>query len=137
MSAACRPATVADEQRVTSPDRIEHNLQASAPGQRLVQDITYLNTAQGWLHLATVIDLATRMVVGWQIADHLRTNLVTDALAMSMTGGQAPTPVFHSERGCQYISAPWRHRTAGEDDRHDHGVELHDAACGVSHTRRA
>ena len=46
MSAACRPATVADEQRVTSPDRIEQDLQASAPGQRLVQDITYLNTAK-------------------------------------------------------------------------------------------
>jgi transposase InsO family protein len=108
---ACQPraykrTTVADEQPVTSPDRIERDFQASAPGQRLVGDITYLKTGQGWLYLATVIDLATRMVVGWQLADHLRTSLVIDALAMATTGGHAPAgAVFHSDRGCQYTSA--------------------------------
>ena len=52
-----------------------------------------------------MIDLATRMVVGWQLAAHMRTSLVTDALAMAITGGHAPSGViFHSDRGCQYTS---------------------------------
>jgi transposase InsO family protein len=76
------------------------------PGQRLVGDITYLRTGQGWLYLATVIDLATRMVVGWQIADHMRTTLVTDALQMALDAGHAARgSVFHSDRGTQYNSA--------------------------------
>ena len=55
--------------------------------------------------MATVIDLATRMVVGWQLAEHMRTSLVTDALAMAITGGHAaPGVIFHSDRGCQYTS---------------------------------
>jgi transposase InsO family protein len=81
----------------------------------LVGDITYLKTDQGWLYLATVIDLATRMVVGWQLADHLRTSLVTDALAMAVTGGHAsPGTVFHSDRGCQYTSAEF-HRFCADN----------------------
>jgi putative transposase len=80
------------------PDRPEFT--AAEPGQRLVGDITYLRTGKGWLYLATVIDLATRMVVGWQLADHMRTSLVTDALAMAVTAGHAPPGVvFHSDRG--------------------------------------
>jgi putative transposase len=77
-----------------------------APGQRLVGDITYLRTGEGWLYLATVIDLATRMVIGWQLADHMRTSLVTDALAAAIGSGQIePDAIFHSDRGCQYTSA--------------------------------
>lgn len=108
---ACQPraykrTTVPGEQSVSSPDRIERDFTAPEPGQRLVGDITYLKTGEGWLYLATVIDLATRMVVGWQLADHMRTSLVTDALAMAITGGHAPPgAVFHSDRGCQYTSA--------------------------------
>jgi transposase InsO family protein len=50
-----------------------------------------------------VIDLATRMVVGWQLAEHMRTSLVTDALTRAVTGGHAPPEViFHSDKGCQY-----------------------------------
>lgn len=76
------------------------------PGTRLVGDITYLRTGEGWLHLATVRDLATRMVVGWQLADHLRTSLVMDALRMAAAHGHVqPNAVFHSDRGCQYTSA--------------------------------
>jgi putative transposase len=102
---ACQPraykrTTVPGQRPVTSPDRLERDFTAPAPGQRLVGDITYLKTGQGWVYLATVIDLATRMVVGWQLADHLRTSLVTDALAMAVTGGHAsPGTVFHSDRG--------------------------------------
>jgi putative transposase len=69
-------------------------------------DITYLKTGEGWLYLATVIDLATRMVTGWQLASHMRTSLVTDALAMAIGHGHlAPGAVFHSDRGAQYTSA--------------------------------
>ena len=107
---ACQPrsyktTTIAGEDPVESPDLIEREFCAPLPGQRLVGDITYLRTREGWLYLATVIDLATRMVVGWQLAKHMRTSLVTDALAMAITGGHAPAGViFHSDRGCQYTS---------------------------------
>src|SRR5262249_58038654 len=71
-----------------------------------VGDITYLRTGEGWLYLATVIDLATKMITGWQLAGHMRASLVTDALAMAITHGHAqPGAIFHSDRGCQYGSA--------------------------------
>jgi putative transposase len=104
---ACQPraykrTTVPGPQSVASPDLIGGNFTAAAPGQRLVGDITYLKTGEGWLYLATVIDLCTRMVVGWQLANHLRTGLVTDALQMAITHGHTPAgAVFHSDRGCQ------------------------------------
>lgn len=89
-----------------SPDLIGREFTADMPGQRLVGDITYLRTGEGWLYLATVIDLATRMVVGWQLADHMRTSLITDALGMAITHGHvSPGAVFHSDRGTQYTSA--------------------------------
>ncbi len=62
--------------------------------------------SEGWLYLATVIDLATRMVTGWQLAAHMRTSLVTDALAMANSHGHIqPGAVFHSDKGTQYTSA--------------------------------
>jgi transposase InsO family protein len=99
-----RRTTIPGEQPVDSPDLLERDFDpaSSAPGERLVGDITYLRTGQGWLYLATVIDLATRMVVGWQLAAHLRTSLVLDALHMAITGGHVqPDAIFHSDRGCQ------------------------------------
>jgi transposase InsO family protein len=108
---ACQPraykrTTLPGEQPVTSPDLIGREFTAAAPGQRLVGDITYLRTGQGWLYLATVIDLATKMVTGWQLAEHMRTSLVTDALDMAITHGHVqPGAIFHSDRGAQYGSA--------------------------------
>ena len=108
---ACQPrayrrTTVPGEAPVTSPDLIGRDFTAAVPGIRLVGDITYLKTGEGWLYLATVIDLATRMVVGWQLADHMRTNLVVDALEMAVVHGHVrPGAVFHSDRGAQYTSA--------------------------------
>jgi len=108
---ACQPraykrTTVRGEQPVTSPDLIGRDFTAAAPGTRLVGDITYLRTGEGWLYLATVIDLATKMVTGWQLADHMRASLVTDALDMAITHGRLhPGAVFHSDRGAQYTSA--------------------------------
>jgi transposase InsO family protein len=107
---ACQPraykrTTVPGEEPVASPDLIGRDFTAAAPGQRLVGDITYLRTGQGWLYLATVIDLATKMVTGWQLAEHMRTSLITDALEMAITHGHvALGAIFHSDRGAQYSS---------------------------------
>ena len=68
-------------------------------------DITYTPTWEGWLYLATVIDIASRRVVGFAMADHLRTELISDALTNALaTRDPAPGVVFHSDRGCQYTS---------------------------------
>jgi transposase InsO family protein len=98
--------TIPGEQPVESPDLLERDFAAGGePGERLVGDITYLRTGQGWLYLATVIDLATRMVIGWQLADHMRTSLVIDALQMGIDASLVrPNAIFHSDRGCQYTS---------------------------------
>jgi putative transposase len=67
--------------------------------------IAYLRTGEGWLYLATVIDLAARVVVGWVTAEHMRTSLVVDALAMARTHGHlAPGSTFHSSRGTRCTS---------------------------------
>jgi putative transposase len=103
---AYKRTTVPGEQPVDSPDLIDRDFTATAPGHRLVGDITYLKTGEGWLYLATVIDLATRMVVGWQLATHMRTSLVVDALTMAIDAGYVqPEAIFHSDRGGQYTSA--------------------------------
>jgi transposase InsO family protein len=68
-------------------------------------DVTYIATWEGWAYLATVIDLASRRVVGWALADHMRTDLVADALRMACVQRRPPAGViFHSDRGCQYTS---------------------------------
>lgn len=108
--AACQPraykrTTMPGQEPVHSPDLIDREFTAEAPVQRFVGAITYLKTDEGWLYLATVIDLATRMVVGWQLAAHMRTNLVVDTLAMAISHGHLnPGAVFHSDRGTHYKS---------------------------------
>jgi putative transposase len=104
---AYRRTTVAGENPVTLPDLLRRGFDPAAhePGQALVGDITYLRTGQGWLYLATVIDLASRMVVGWQMADHMRTSLITDALGMAIDAGcVGHNAIFHSDKGAQYTS---------------------------------
>lgn len=98
-----RVTTIHGEGDVYPPDLIGRDFTAQAPGTRLVGDITYLRTGEGWAYLAVVIDLATRMVVGWQIAEHMRTSLVIDALEMARDHGHlTDQAVFHSDRGTQY-----------------------------------
>jgi transposase InsO family protein len=71
-----------------------------------VGDITYIWTWEGWAYLATVIDLASRRVVGWALADHMRAELVCDALRMAIAHRRpAPGLIFHSDRGTQYTSS--------------------------------
>ncbi len=75
------------------------------PGARMVGDITYLATGEGWLYLADVLDLATRSVLGYAMAEHMRASLVVDALRMAAC--RMPLPehaIFHSDRGSQYTS---------------------------------
>ena len=74
-----------------------------------VGDITYVWTWEGWAYLATVIDLASRRVVGWALADHMRAELVCDALAMAITARRPVAGlIFHSDRGTQYTSVEFR-----------------------------
>lgn len=67
-------------------------------------DITYIRTWEGWLYLATVIDLGSRRVVGWSMADHMRAELVCDALGMAIEHRRPGALIFHSDRGSQYTS---------------------------------
>lgn len=128
---ACQPraykrTTWPGEEPVERADRIRRDFTAATPGTRLVGDITYLRTGEGWLYLATVIDLCTRMVVGWQTAPHMRTSLVTDALDMAKTHGHVGEgAVFHSDRGAQYTS------TEFADHCRDIGVTPSVGATGV------
>ncbi len=72
-------------------------------------DITYIRTWEGWAYLATVVDLASRRVVGFSVADHMRASLVEDALKMALQSRRpAPGLIFHSARGSQYTSAAFR-----------------------------
>ena len=83
---------------------------STVPGTRFCGDITYLRTGSGWLYLATVIDLCTRMVVGWSMASHMRTTLIIDALEMARNHGHldAAGTIFHSDRGSQYTSGDFQ-----------------------------
>jgi putative transposase len=96
---AFKVTTVQGESDEYPEDLINRDFTSSIPGTRLVGDITYLRTKQGWLYLAVVIDLATRMVVGWQVADHMRSNLVIEALNTAKRGGHVKRKaIFHSDR---------------------------------------
>lgn len=86
-------------------DLVCRDFTAAAPGTKLVGDITYIRTWQGWVYLATVIDCYSRMVIGWAMADHMRTSLVTDALDAARQNYTVNDDcIFHSDRGSQYTS---------------------------------
>ena len=92
-------------------DLVERDFTADEPDELWVGDITYIPTDEGWLFVASVLDVCTRMVVGWSIADHLRAELCTDALAAagaSRGKGFLAGTVFHSDHGCQYTSGDFK-----------------------------
>jgi putative transposase len=101
-----RPTTtVAGAAPPPAPDLVGRNFTADAPGVKLVGDITYIRTWAGWLYLATVIDCHTKACIGYAMADHLRTELVIDALTMAARNySLADGVIFHSDRGTQYTS---------------------------------
>ncbi|NBM21248.1 IS3 family transposase, partial [Streptomyces sp. GC420] len=99
--------TIVDPGAALRPDLVVRDFQPDPAGldARWCGDITYVPTEEGWLYLATVIDIASRRVVGWATADHLRTDLVADALKAACRQRRPTRPViFHSDRGCQYTS---------------------------------
>jgi putative transposase len=96
-----------DKHAAPAPDLVARAFDPDAPEQLWAGDVTYLRTGQGWLYLATVIDLYSRRVIGWALAEHLRAELVCDALAVA-TRGPVEGVTFHSDRGCQYTSRQFR-----------------------------
>lgn len=98
--------TISDESGQKFPDLVKRRFSAPAPGCLYAGDITYLPLADGSnLYLATVIDLASRRLVGWAVADHMRTDLVIDALNDAVaTRGALRGAIFHSDHGAQYTS---------------------------------
>jgi putative transposase len=99
-----KQATVAPQ----IPDLLERDFTAERPDLKWVSDISYVPTAQGWLYLAVIIDLASKAVVGWAAENHMRVELVTDALTMALARRQPPPRlIVHSDRGSQFTSREW------------------------------
>jgi len=106
---AYKVTTDSDHDLLISPNILNRDFSATAPNQKWVGDITYIDTAQGWLYLATVIDLYSRKVVGWSMQPHMRASLVCDALNMALVNQSYPKgALFHSDRGSQYCSYAFR-----------------------------
>lgn len=111
---ACQPrpykvTTTPGEEADAPADLVLRDFSAAEPGTKLVGDITYVATWEGWVYLATVIDCYSKMVVGYAMASHMRTSLVTDALDMARrTGSVQADCIFHSDRGSQYTSEELR-----------------------------
>ena len=94
---------------------LQQDFAATAPNQKWVGDITYLWTDEGWLYLATVIDLYSLMVVGWAMSERMTANLVCEALTMALWRRKMPSGIIvHSDRGSQYCSSAFQ----GLLDRH-------------------
>lgn len=88
-----------------APNLLQQNFSASKPNEKWVSDITYVWTEEGWLYLAIVMDLYSRMVVGWAMSERMTSQLVIDALQMAIWRRKRPQGVIiHSDRGSQYCS---------------------------------
>jgi len=89
-----------------APDLVDRKFIATAPNQLWVADVTYVPTVQGWLYLACVTDVFSRMVLGWSMASHRKTDLVVDAVSMAVQrrAGHVPGVIHHSDRGGEYSS---------------------------------
>jgi putative transposase len=96
--------------QTVAPNQLNRELTVQAPDTVYVGDITYLATGEGWLYLAVVLDLCSRAVVGWAMANHMRTELVNQALAMAICQRQpAAGLIMHTDRGSQYGADSYRH----------------------------
>jgi putative transposase len=106
-----RGLTRRDPQAAPAPDLVERAFAANRPDRLGTADITYVPTGTGWLYLAVGLDVFSRRVVGWAMADHLRTELVLDALDMAIWNRRPPPGlVHHSDQGCQYTSLAFGRR---------------------------
>jgi len=105
--------TVAEPTHVPAPNLVARDFRAAAPDRLWLGDITYIATHEGWLYLAVLLDAHSRRVVGWAMADHLRTELARDALAMALRARRPPPGlVHHTDRGSQYTAAAYRSQLA-------------------------
>jgi transposase InsO family protein len=95
------------------PDLVERDFTADAPGAKMVGDVTYIPTWQGWLFLATVIDCHTKAVIGYAMADHYKTPLISAAIdAAARNYDLCDEAIFHSDRGSNYTSAEYADKLA-------------------------
>jgi transposase InsO family protein len=95
--------------RPVFPNLLAQDFNADGPNEKWVSDITYIPTAQGWLYLATVMDLYSRQIVGWAMSNSLHRQLVIDALQMAIEARKPPPGlIHHSDRGSQYASADYQ-----------------------------
>jgi transposase InsO family protein len=101
-------------------NRLNREFTAQLPNQKWTCDITYIHTDEGWMYLAGVMDVCSRKIVGWALADHMRSELVTEAMEMALThrrpkGRQL---LHHSDRGVQYASEEYVELLK------EHGIEM-------------
>jgi putative transposase len=111
------PTTLPGDPADRPSDLLERCFDAAAPNRRWVADITYVMTIAGWVYTAFVMDLFARTILGWQVADHLRSDLALDALEMAIWARRDENLaglVHHSDRGVQYTSIRYAERLAGE-----------------------
>lgn len=114
--------TEGDGQEHDIPDLVNRDFTADAPGEKMVGDITYISTWQGWVYLATVIDCYTKAVVGWAIDDNYKTQLIERAIEMAARGNVlADRAIFHTDRGSNYTSAQFAGTLKRLDIRHSVG----------------
>jgi putative transposase len=102
--------TIPVEDAPVVPDLIGRRFTPGAPDVAWAGDITYVRTGRGWLYVASVLDLGSRRLLGYAMANHMRTDLIADALTMAVAarGGATTGIVFHSDRGSQYLSDQYR-----------------------------
>lgn len=93
-----------------APDLVDRNFTASSLEQLWVADITYVPTAAGFLYVAIVLDACSRKIVGWSMANHLRTELVLDAMEAAVGQRRPSSVIHHSDQGCQYTSVAFGKR---------------------------
>ena len=108
-----------------APNSLNRQFQADSPDRVWAGDITYIRTATGWCYLAVILDLHSRLVVGWAVADHMRTELILEALRRAL-GWRKPAEgaLHHSDRGSQYASEAYRGLLA------QHGIQVSMSRAG-------
>lgn len=99
-----------DQEARPAPDLVDRNFVAEAPNRLWVADITYVPTAAGFLYLAVILDAFSRRIVGWAMTNHLRSELVLDALEMAVTQRKPRDVIHHSDQGSQYTSLAFGNR---------------------------
>jgi len=114
--------TEADAGAGPIPDLVNRDFTAEAPGAKMVGDITYIPTWEGWLFLATVIDCHTKAVIGWAMDDNYKTPLIAAAVEMAARNCDLPAgAIFHSDRGSNYTSAEFAEALKGLEIRQSVG----------------